>query len=189
MPPSAICTAHNALQSHLLLSFIENLCTCFERLTLQVDFNRDIIHRPCSKRMRNIVLASSNPGSCKPVKPPYLAPHANHAMQLVMKPVLTPVRHNVRRRLKSLDSSSGHLHLQIPTCHNASEVDGASIRLQQCVLDGVAALGGVQSKHQQLYRELPCAPAPAPAGPHGWQLLLLLLLLSCSSATSRRSHR
>jgi hypothetical protein len=67
----------------------------------------------------------------------------------VMKPVLTPVRHNPKRKHKSLDSQTGQLNLQMPTRFD-HKINPGCIRLQQCVIDGVIALATIQEKHKQL---------------------------------------
>lgn len=76
----------------------------------------------------------------------------------VMKPVLTPVRHSARRKHKSLDSSSGELSVRMPTRHDAS-VDPSSIRLHQCVIDGIFSLASVQQTHSSLAAAVPCVSA------------------------------
>lgn len=78
-----------------------------------------------------------------------------------MKPVLTPVRHTARRKHKSLDSSSGQLSVRIPTNCDAS-IDPHSIKLHQCVIDGILSLASVQEKHSQLAAQVPCAPDHPP---------------------------
>jgi hypothetical protein len=90
--------------------------------------------------------------------PPTAAPSRAARAAQVMKPVLTPVRHgSQRRRHRSLDSTPGQMRLQLPTRYAGGAAEAAAIKLQQCVVDGVAALEGVQKAHAQLVRKVPCA--------------------------------
>ena len=105
-----------------------------------------------------------------------------------MKPVLTPVRHTAKRRHKSMDSQPGQLRLQLPTRFDPKETNASTIRVQQCIMDGVAALAEVQKRHAQLARQLPCAPPPPPPPPCGHsQLCRLLARCMCLRPSDSRN--
>ena len=79
--------------------------------------------------------------------------------QTAKPPVLTPVRHT-RKRQKSLDSTPGQLALSMPTAYDA-RVPANNIRLQGCVMEGIADFRRLQQRHRLNSAEYQCVLAPA----------------------------
>lgn len=78
-------------------------------------------------------------------------------LQAAKPPVLTPVRHT-RKRQKSMDSTPGQLALSMPTAYDA-RVPARNIRLQGCVMEGIADWRALQQRHRANSAEYQCAPA------------------------------